>query len=123
MTYLFIVPGRPVPKVRMTRKSKWTPRARRCLDYQELVAWHAKEAEIPTFAGDVELTVRICRGGRGRGDLDNIVKTIQDGLQYAGVIKNDRQVIRYGAGTGFELGWKKEHVIVEIQEVRNGNAS
>lgn len=118
MIYTFTVPGRPVPKVRMTQKSKWSPRAKRCLEYQEKVAWHAKAAKIPTFAGDVELTVRICRGSRGRGDLDNILKTVQDGLQRSGVIKNDRQVLRYGIGTGFHLGWQNgEQVIVEIREV------
>ncbi len=104
MIYAFAVPGKPVPKVRMTQKSKWSPRAKRCLEYQEKVAWAAKAAKIPTFAGDVELTVKISRGSRGTGDLDNIVKTIQDGLQYAGIIKNDRQVFRYGTGTGFWLG-------------------
>lgn len=46
-----------------------------------------------------------------------ILKTVQDGLQRSGVIKNDRQVLRYGVGTGFWLGWRKEQVIVEIQEV------
>ena len=118
MTHSFTVPGRPVPKVRMTQKSKWSPRAKRCLEYQEKVAWCAKQAKIPTFTGDVELTVRICRGSRGTGDLDNIVKSCTDGLQYAGVIKNDRQVLRYGVGTGFHLGWQNgEQVIVEIREV------
>ena len=118
MIYTFTVPGRPVPKVRMTQKSKWSPRAKRCLEYQEKVAWHARAAKIPQLTGDVELTVKICRGSRGRGDLDNIVKTIQDGLQHGGGIKNDRQVFRYGTGTGFWLGWQNgEQVIVEIREV------
>jgi len=118
MTYTFTVPGKPVPKVRMTQKSKWSPRAKNCLAYQKHVAWHAKAAKVPTFTGDIELTVRICRGSRGRGDLDNFVKTIQDGLQYGGIIKNDRQVLRYGTGTGFWLGWQNgEQVIVEILEV------
>lgn len=118
MIYSFTVPGRPVPKVRMTQNSKWSPRAKRCLAYQEVVAWHAKAAKIPQLTGDIELTVRICRGSRGVGDLDNIVKSIQDGLQHSGVIKNDRQVLRYGVGTGFHLGWQNgEQVIVEIREV------
>ena len=118
MIYAFAVPGKPVPKARMTRNTKWTPRAKRSLEYQELVAWCARAANIPTFTGDIELTVRICRGSRGRGDLDNFVKTIQDGLQYGGIIKNDRQVLRYGTGTGFWLGWQNgEQVIVEIREV------
>lgn len=117
MIYTFTVPGRPVPKARMTRNTKWTPRAKRSLEYQELVAWCARAANIPTFTGDVMLTVRICQKSRGQADLSNLIKGIEDGIQYAGIVKNDRQIIRYGPGTGFWLGWKEEQVIVEIREV------
>ncbi len=120
MIHTFTVPGKPVPKVRMTQKSKWGPRAKKCLEYQEKVAWHARAAKIPPLTGDVELTVRICQPDRGRADLDNIVKSIQDSLQYAGVIKNDRQVLRYGVGTGFWFGWRHPQVQVEIREIEEG---
>jgi hypothetical protein len=32
--------------------------------------------------------------------LSNLIKAVEDGLQFGGVIENDRQVIRYGPGTG-----------------------
>ncbi len=119
--HTFEIPGQPVPKVRMTQKSKWSPRARRCLDYQEYVAWCAKAAQLPAFDGNVRLTVRICLPTRGRADLDNICKSIQDGLQHGGVIKNDRQVFRYGSGTGFWLGFKEPKVIVGIESMERSN--
>jgi len=119
----FIIPGKPVPKARTTQKSKWSPRAKRSLAYQDKVGWCAKAAKLPQISGDVELTIKICQGSRGQADLSNIIKAIEDGLQYAGVLENDRQVLRYGMGTGFWLGWKEEQVIVELREVvADGNA-
>ena len=86
----------------MTQRSKFASRrARRALEYQEFVAWCARAAAGSlSFSGQVELTCRFFfRDGR-HGDLSNLVKAIEDGLQYGGVIENDRQVVRYGAGTG-----------------------
>ena len=40
------IPGRPVPAQRMTRKTKWTKRARRSLEYQESVACGAMSQEL-----------------------------------------------------------------------------
>ena len=114
----FTVPGQPVPKVRMTQKSKWTGRARKTLDYQEYVAWCAKAAKIPTYTGDVMLTVKVCLGGRGRADLKNIIAAVEDGLQYGGIVLNDKQILRYGTGTGFHLGFKEPKVVVEIEEMQ-----
>ncbi len=122
MTYTFTVPGKPVPKARVTQKSKWTPRAKRSLAYQEYVGWCAKAAKLPQISGDVLLTVKICQGSRGAADLSNVIKAVEDGLQYAGVLENDRQVLRYGSGTGFWLGWKEEKVMVEVRMVEDGNA-
>jgi len=101
----FVVPGRPIPAARMTQRSKFaSARAKRALEFQQFVAWCARAAAagpaaLP-FRGPVELTCRFFfRDGR-HGDLSNLVKAIEDGLQYGGVIENDRQVVRYGAGTG-----------------------
>jgi crossover junction endodeoxyribonuclease RusA len=118
MPHTFIIPGRPVPKVRMTQKSKWSDQAKRSLLYQQYVAWCAKDAKIPVYDDDdIELTVKICLTNRGNADLDNYVKIITDGIQRAGVIKNDKQILRYGKGMGIYLGWKEEQVIVTIAKV------
>jgi len=120
----FVVPGRPVPAARMTQRSKFAcARARKALKYQEFVAWcaRAKAKGAPAFSGPVELTCRFFfRDGR-HGDLSNLIKAIEDGLQYGGVIENDRQVVRYGAGTGiyFDEEERTEVRVRELKEVRH----
>lgn len=115
----FVVPGRPVPAARMTQRSKFaSARARKSLEYQEYVAWCGRAAAkgAPAFLGPVELTCRFFfRDGR-HGDLSNLIKAIEDGLQYGGIIKNDRQVIRYGAGTGIYYG-SEERTEVRVREL------
>jgi crossover junction endodeoxyribonuclease RusA len=113
----FTIPGPPVPKVRMTQKTKWRGRARRSLDYQEYIAWCATAAKVPMFKGHVELTVKICLGSRGRADLSNLIKAVEDGIEYAGVVDNDRQILRYGPGTGIYLGFREEQVEIKVREI------
>ncbi len=117
MRAFFVVPGRPVPAQRMTQKSKFaSPRARLSLEYQKLVALCALAAKAPKFTGPVQLTCRFFFKSRQHGDLSNLVKAIEDGLQYGGVIKNDRQVLRYGEGTGIYYD-SEERAEVWIEEV------
>jgi len=121
----FVVPGRPVPAARMTQRSKFaSARAKRALAYQELVAWCARAAAAPLasrpaalpFTGPVELTCRFFfRDGR-HGDLSNLIKAIEDGLQFGGIIENDRQVIRYGAGTGIYFA-EEERAEVRLRPI------
>lgn len=99
--YRLVIPGRAVPAQRMTQRTKWTARSRRSLDYQGLVARAALAARLPRPLPweyvQLEATVylRPTRAGKlpgNRGDWDNYGKAICDGLQYAGVLKNDRDV-------------------------------
>ena len=116
---VFVVPGRPVPAARMTQRSKFAcARARKSLEYQEFVAWCARAAAkaAPAFLGPVELTCRFFfRDGR-HGDLSNLIKAIEDGLQFGGIIENDRQVIRYGAGTGIYFA-EEERAEVRLRPI------
>lgn len=96
MVLRFSVPGRPVPAKRMTRRGKWSPRARAGLDYQAAVAWAAKAAHRGALDGELELSVRFVFSDRRHGDLSNLVKAVEDGVQYSGIIANDKQIVRYG---------------------------
>ncbi|MEN3010301.1 MAG: RusA family crossover junction endodeoxyribonuclease [Candidatus Bipolaricaulaceae bacterium] len=112
-----VVPGRAVPAQRMTQRSKQAdPKAKRALEYQRLVALCAWRARAPQFTGPVRLTCRFWFKNHRHGDLSNLIKAIEDGLQYAGVLQNDRQVVRYGAGTGIYYG-PEERAEVIIEEV------
>lgn len=117
LSVFFVVPGRPVPAQRMTRYTKnISPKAKRSLEYQKLVAICAMAARVPQFTGPVKLTCRFFFADRRHGDLSNYVKAIEDGLQYGGVLRNDRQVLRYGEGTGIYYG-PEERAEVWIEEV------
>lgn len=117
MRYSFVVRGRAVPAQRMTRRSKWSPRSRCSLDYQERVAWEAKAARVPQLKGPVCLTVRFYFRDRRHGDLSNCVKAVEDGLQYGGIVKNDKQILKYGEGTGIYYTDGDERVEVDIEKI------
>lgn len=117
----FVVPGRAVPAQRMTQRSKFaSDRAKRALEFQKFVALCAWAAKVPQFSGPVELTCRFFFRDSRHGDLSNLVKAIEDGLQYAGALRNDKQVLRYGAGTGIYYG-PEERTEVELREVDHGD--
>ena len=49
------IPGRPIPAQRMTQKTKWTDRAQKSLNYQEMVAWEWRRiARDSKFEGPVK---------------------------------------------------------------------
>lgn len=100
--YRLVIPGRPVPAQRMTQRTKWTARSRRSLDYQGLVAQAALAARLPRplpweyVRLEAAVYLRPTRTGRlpgNRGDADNYLKALADGLQYAGVLGDDKSVI------------------------------
>ena len=95
----FTIPGRPVPAVRMTQNTKWTPSAQRSLAYQRMVAQVAQYAihprPLPWEYVQVVVTVHLKATKKGdlpgnRGDWDNYGKAVCDGMQYGNVFKNDR---------------------------------
>ncbi|MBO8127480.1 MAG: RusA family crossover junction endodeoxyribonuclease [Firmicutes bacterium] len=122
-SYQITVPGRPVPKVRMTQRSKWSPRAQASLQYQERVAWSAKaQTRHAQLFGPVRLSVWVYLRPTQRGllpenrpDLSNVIKAIEDGLQYGGIVKNDRQIIEYGM-SGYRLDYN-ERVEITLEEI------
>jgi len=88
----FTVPGRAVPAVRMTQRSKFTRRAQRYLAYKKQVGWTARQH----FKGKptdkpvcVEIKVYLHRGVQG--DVDNYFKSIADSLNKI-VYEDDRQI-------------------------------
>jgi len=115
----FTVPGRPVPAQRMTKRSKWIGRARKSLNYQTKVAWCAKAAGAKELKGDLCLTVRFYFRDKRHGDLSNLIKAIEDGLQYGQVMENDRQIKQYGQGTGIYFD-KDERAEVELRKCEEG---
>ena len=98
-----VIPGQPIPKSRMTQAGKWNPRARATLEYQKFVAYntlqwmHQNVEEAGRIYSAPELTVKrlyFYRKGNLHCDIDNLIKTILDGLQYANLIVNDHRITR-----------------------------
>ena len=111
------IPGRPVPAQRMTRKTKWTKRARRSLEYQESVAWEWKTVGKRKLEGPLKLTCKFFFKDRRHGDLSNLIKAVEDGLQYGQAFNNDKQIVRYGGETGiyYDDDERAEIVIEEME--------
>lgn len=89
----FEVPGPPVPKQRPRRAPSghfYTPK--RTTDYEEAVAWAAKAARLellPGVAYGVKIDFYVSTYKR---DVDNMAKSVLDGLQRLGDGWNDNQV-------------------------------
>lgn len=88
----FTVPGRPVPAVRMTQRSKYTKQARRYLSYKNQVGWIAKThyKGRPTRK-PIGINISVYIHGGNHGDLDNYAKSIADSLNKI-VYVDDKQV-------------------------------
>lgn len=112
-----IVPGRPVPAQRMTQKSKWTERAQKSLNYQEKIAWAWKaKAQGKKLEGSLKLSCRFYFNDRKHGDLSNLVKAVEDGLQYGDAFDNDKQIREYGkSGIFYDNNPRVEIKIEEVE--------
>ena len=88
----FSVPGRAIPAVRMTQRSKYTRQAKRYLAYKKQVAWIARSNyKKKPVSSDVGVNVNIYLKGGNQGDIDNYFKSITDSLNKI-IYIDDRQV-------------------------------
>jgi len=113
-TIELVLPFRAIPKARMTQRSKWYARGRLTLDFQALIASFIRAKNPPVYVTPVELTCKFYFRDRRHGDLKNYIAAIEDALQYAGVLANDKLVLRYGAGTGIYYD-KNERIELAIR--------
>ena len=69
-------------------------RSQECIDYQDYVVDKIiqSRAREEAFSGRVALTLIFTAPDKRRWDIDNRVKSIQDCLARAGVIKDDTQI-------------------------------
>ena len=99
-------------------------RSQECIDYQDYVIAEIsryRTGEWP-FSGRVSLTLIFTAPNKRRWDIDNRVKSIQDCLAMAGIIKDDSQidslwvVRRYGKKSATYLSLCSMEEIIEIED-------
>lgn len=88
----FSVPGRAVPAVRMTQRSKYTKQAKRYLAYKNQVAWKARSLyRGRPVTDDVGVNLNVYLKGGQSGDIDNYFKSVTDSLNKI-IYMDDRQI-------------------------------
>ena len=116
MNYTFTVIGPPVAKQRPRRAANghwYTPK--RTVDYEQAVAWEAKAAGVK-LDPKKRYTVRIrFHLSTRRSDLDNLTKSILDGLNRMGDW-DDRQVDSLEVNVVSVRDGSEEYTEVEIEE-------
>lgn len=114
-----VVPGRPVPKarprlgIRGRRSYIYTPES--TVEYERTVALFSRQQYSKPVQGPVAVTVRIYMGRRGRGDIDNYLKSILDGLNGV-VYQDDKQVVRLDA-CFVACSKGEERVEIEVEQM------
>lgn len=115
---MLTVHGHALPSARITARTKWTPTARRYLAWQQTVADYCVTlpADSRGFreAITLGLTFYFCK--RKHGDLTNLVKAVEDGLQHGGLIVNDKAVRELHARIAYCEFEAHERVEIIIQE-------
>jgi crossover junction endodeoxyribonuclease RusA len=118
----FRIEGRPMPAVRMTRRSKFVdPRAQAYLASKTDIQYQLKaqmiEKDYKMLAGQTPLGVVIAvsyTSHKNNHDLDNIVKNLQDSMQGI-VYQNDCWIDHISATR--KLG-KRDKTIIGVWELR-----
>ncbi|NLL20008.1 MAG: RusA family crossover junction endodeoxyribonuclease [Clostridia bacterium] len=117
MAYRIIIPGRPVPKgrprlgMRGKKAFVYTPTATK--EYEKLVGWVAKCSGCKPIDGAVAVTLTVYT--RGKMDVDNMAKSILDGLNGV-AYEDDDQVVELLVKKHKVKATRDERVEIEIRE-------
>lgn len=115
----FVVPGRPVPKgrprlgVRGRKAYVYTPAKTK--EYENLVGWVAKCNGCKPIDGAVAVTLTVYT--RGKMDVDNIAKSILDGLNGV-AYEDDDHVVELLVKKHKVKCKEEERVEIEIREFK-----
>lgn len=126
MAIKLIIPGRPVPYVRMTQRGKYVKRnAQRYMAYKDSIKYIALnqiKGEIATE--NMKVIVKVYLKGKttpmgNDGDIDNYIKSALDSLNGI-AYKDDRQVVKvYGEKQPCKAN--EERMEIEISKIQGGH--
>ena len=96
----FTIPGRPVSKsnFKLTNINgqAWMPRSgkhSRYVAYENMIAGHINQQYLgPTIENQLITVLKLYFPDKRMGDLHNYPKSICDGIEKSGIIKNDKQL-------------------------------
>ncbi len=91
--------------------------SREGIAYQNTMKQYKNLLKLPTFRGDLKVTVECFPYSRNSRDIDNYFKCLFDSLQYAGIIENDN-LIRKEIGSMQSPCRRWPCVLVDIQQFR-----
>lgn len=114
--YFIVIPGRPVPKQRprVGRNGNiYTPRKTK--QYEQVIGWKAKEVIKHPLNRNVLLQIRVYVKRDIFPDLDNIAKSVMDGLNNVAYV-DDKQVACLAIQRIRAQEEKVEIEIIEIEE-------
>jgi Holliday junction resolvase RusA-like endonuclease len=106
-----------IPKIRLPLKMKWSKQGKRYLEHKEQLSWMLKKhfKFIEPIDYNVSISCAIHLAHRRRVDLDNLLGYVFDSLQYAGVIKDDRQIVEVKKCNVFRDGCAR--LVVELRRL------
>jgi len=89
--------------------------------YHRVLALRKRMLDLPTFRGNLQITLDCFPYSRNSRDIDNYFKALLDSLQEAGIIENDND-IRWELGRmqePFRVNWEGSNscIIIEIKPV------
>jgi len=118
----FTVPGRAIPAVRMTQRSKYSKPAQRYLRYKSQIGWVARQHfKGSPISGPVAVNVKLYLSGGNQGDIDNYFKSVTDSLNQ--IVYDDDRQIKAMIARKIECEKEDQRVEVEIYELDSlGNA-
>ena len=112
----FVVPGHPIPAVRMTQKTKWTnPRAIAYLEYKQTIGIIARAKAQGRQFENACVEIKVYYAGRG-GDVDNYIKSVLDGCNKV-LWKDDLGVLFVSCRKYNVTDKKLERAEVEVNEL------
>lgn len=109
--FSFCVNGNPIPKGRPRlgyRRRVFTPK--RTLDYEELVAREAVSQGVKRVSDTLRVEIDFYRSTRHRVDLDNLIKSILDALNFI-AYDDDVQIVQLEARKDYD----KKHPRAEVR--------
>lgn len=114
MTIQLFIPGQPIPKARPRVINGYAHTPIRTARWEDTIGWSARAAGVEPLAGDVSVMVAFRRKGKQRADVDNLLKSVLDGLNGI-AFADDKQVVELHATV--QYGCASPGVMVTVKEV------